>query len=421
MKPILKVQGVSKQFQIGVKRQEFRTLRDTLVNTATGMFRRKPTQKATDTFWALQDIHFEVNEGEVVGIIGRNGSGKSTLLKIISRITEPTHGRVLHRGRVGTLLEVGTGFHPELTGRENIYMNGAILGMSRQEITRKFDEIVDFSEVEKFIDTPVKRYSSGMYVRLAFAVAASLEPDILLVDEVLAVGDVAFQRKCMGKMSDVAQNGRTILFVSHQMAAIQSLCTRTIILDNGKNLMDGKVEEVIPLYLKQMESTPNADIANIHRRRSEWGTVAKIVDISLLNVQKEPTSVLALEQPFLVKVTIQAYEDIDAVSLELGIDTFLGAHVIVTASEESNLLLDLKAGETREITADFTGLAINVGQYTLRASLRRYKQPVDWLIQLNLFEVTPFRHETSNASPELVGLVRYYPKWSQADTDKTIL
>jgi lipopolysaccharide transport system ATP-binding protein len=412
MKPILKVQGVSKQFQIGTKRQEFRTLRDTLVNTATGMFRRKPTQNATNIFWALQDIHFDVNEGEVVGIIGRNGSGKSTLLKIISRITEPTRGRILYRGRVGTLLEVGTGFHPELTGRENIYMNGAILGMSRQEITRKFDEIVDFSEVEKFIDTPVKRYSSGMYVRLAFAVAASLEPDILLVDEVLAVGDVAFQRKCMGKMSDVAQNGRTILFVSHQMAAIQSLCTRTIILDNGKNLMDGSVEEVIPLYLKKMENTPNADIANIHRNRSEWGTAIKIVDVCLMNTQGEPSSVLALEQPFSVKVTIQAHEDINEVSLIVGIDTLMGAHVVTTATEESNLLFSLKKGETREMVADFSQLALNVGQYTLRVSLRRNNQSLDWLGQIGLFEVTSFRHDNSQARPELVGMVRYYPKWS---------
>jgi lipopolysaccharide transport system ATP-binding protein len=412
MTVMLKVQSVSKKFQIGVKQQRYRTLRDTIVETAKGLFQPKNTEPP-GTFWALQDINFEVNQGEVVGIIGRNGSGKSTLLKIISRITEPTKGKIFYRGRIGTLLEVGTGFHPELTGRENIYMNGAILGMSRQEITRKFDEIVDFSEVEKFIDTPVKHYSSGMYVRLAFSVAASLEPDILLVDEVLAVGDVAFQRKCMGKMSDVAQAGRTILFVSHQMSAIQSLCTRAIILDGGKNLLDGKVEEVIPLYLKRLQDTPTTDIPNILRNRSEWGTKVKIMDVSLLNLQKETVSVLSLEEPFLVKLTLQACEDIDNVSAIIGIDTLMGGHVVTTATEESQLFLNFKAGETKELIADFSHLKLNVGQYTFRIGLRQDKTPLDWLGQISMFEVTSFKHESRNPSPELVGIVRYYPTWSQ--------
>jgi lipopolysaccharide transport system ATP-binding protein len=411
MTPILKVQSVSKKFQIGVKQQRYRTLRDTIVETAKGIFQPKNSEPP-GTFWALQDINFEVTQGEVVGIIGRNGSGKSTLLKIISRITEPTKGKIFYRGRIGTLLEVGTGFHPELTGRENIYMNGAILGMSRQEITRKFDEIVDFSEVEKFIDTPVKHYSSGMYVRLAFSVAASLEPDILLVDEVLAVGDVAFQRKCMGKMSDVAQAGRTILFVSHQMSAIQSLCTRAIILDSGKNLLDGNVEEVIPLYLKRLQDTPTTDIPNIPRNRSDWGTKVKIMDVSLLNLQKEPVSVLALEESFLVKLTLQACEDIDDVSAIIGIDTLMGGHVVTTATEESQIFLNFKAGETKEVIADFSHLKLNVGQYTFRAGLRQNKAPLDWLGQISMFEVTSFKHESSNSSPDLVGIVRYYPTWS---------
>ncbi|MBU4288994.1 MAG: ABC transporter ATP-binding protein [Proteobacteria bacterium] len=202
-----------------------------------------------DTIWALRDVSFEVNQGEVIGIIGRNGAGKSTLLKILSRITEPTSGDVKLYGRVSSLLEVGTGFHPELTGRENIYLNGAILGMRKTEIARKFDEIVEFAEIEKFMDTPVKRYSSGMYVRLAFAVAAHLEPEILLVDEVLAVGDIPFQKKCLGKMSDVAKGGRTVLFVSHNMQAIQKLCTRVIILHEGRVVMDGPTDEATSKYL----------------------------------------------------------------------------------------------------------------------------------------------------------------------------
>src|SRR5208282_528294 len=202
-----------------------------------------------EEFWALNNLSFEVKQGDVVGIIGRNGAGKSTLLKILSRITEPTKGRVLLRGRVASLLEVGTGFHPELTGRENIFLNGAILGMTRREIRKKFDEIVAFAEVEKFLDTPVKRFSSGMYVRLAFAVAAHLEPEILVVDEVLAVGDAEFQKKCLGKIGAVARQGRTVLFVSHQISAIRALCTRCILLDLGKTIADGKPDQTVETYI----------------------------------------------------------------------------------------------------------------------------------------------------------------------------
>ncbi len=217
----------------------------------------------TEEFWALKDVSFEVKQGEVVGIIGRNGAGKSTLLKILSRITEPTEGRVRIRGRVASLLEVGTGFHPELTGRENIFVNGAILGMTREEVRRKFDEIIAFAEIEKFLDTPVKRYSSGMYVRLAFAVAAHLEPEILLVDEVLAVGDTEFQKKCLGKMGDVAKGGRTVLFVSHNMAAIQSLCCKGIFLEKGYLLKSGSVDSVIHDYLERPLQPRSGDVGLI--------------------------------------------------------------------------------------------------------------------------------------------------------------
>ncbi|RMD61644.1 ABC transporter ATP-binding protein, partial [Candidatus Parcubacteria bacterium] len=223
----IRVEHLSKRYRIGAAQTRFRytTLRDRLAESLRAPFRRRhaPGDGRHNYIWALNDISFEVEEGKVLGIIGRNGAGKSTLLKVLSRVTEPTKGLVVVRGRVGSLLEVGTGFHPELTGRENIYLNGAILGMKRAEIERKFDEIVAFSEVEQFIDTPVKRYSSGMYLRLAFAVAAHLEPEILVVDEVLAVGDAAFQKKCLGKMGDVAQQGRTVLFVSHNMSAILRL------------------------------------------------------------------------------------------------------------------------------------------------------------------------------------------------------
>jgi lipopolysaccharide transport system ATP-binding protein len=250
---IIKVEGLGKKYTIShEKREGYTALRDVISNSVKGIVKRKQSDFVSkEDFWALKDVDFEVKRGETVGIIGRNGAGKSTLLKILSRITEPTHGRIELNGRIASLLEVGTGFHPELTGSENIFLNGAILGMSRAEIKRKFDEIVDFSGVEKFLDTPVKRYSSGMYVRLAFSVAAHLEPEILVVDEVLAVGDAEFQKKCLGKMDEVSKkDGRTILFVSHNVAAISQLCTTGILLLNGKIKKRGNISEVIDSYME---------------------------------------------------------------------------------------------------------------------------------------------------------------------------
>lgn len=267
---IITVENLSKRYLVGhqsVQRERYTTLRDVIARGIRD-FTRKTAEMArgqqviqgdeVEEFWALKDVSFEVKRGEVLGIIGRNGAGKSTLLKILSRITEPTEGRVVLRGRVASLLEVGTGFHPELTGRENIYLNGAILGMTQREIRKKFDEIVAFATVDRFLDTPVKRYSSGMYVRLAFAVAAHLEPEILIVDEVLAVGDAEFQKKCLGKMSEVAGGGRTVLFVSHNMAGIQALCARSICLSAGKLFCDGKTKEVIASYLGLRRTSPDS-------------------------------------------------------------------------------------------------------------------------------------------------------------------
>ncbi|MCA1614282.1 MAG: ABC transporter ATP-binding protein, partial [Acidobacteria bacterium] len=244
---MIKVEGISKSYRLGARQAAYATLRDSIAGALRAPFTRRAPR---ETVWALHDVTFEVEPGEVVGVVGRNGAGKSTLLKVLSRITEPTGGRVELYGRVGSLLEVGTGFHPELSGRDNIYFSGAILGMRREEIARKFDEIVSFAEVEKFIDTPVKHYSSGMYMRLAFAVAAHLEPEILLVDEVLAVGDASFQQKCLGKMGEVARAGRTVLFVSHNMTAVNQLCPRTIMLSDGRVARAGPTAEVVPEYLK---------------------------------------------------------------------------------------------------------------------------------------------------------------------------
>ena len=248
----IRISHLSKQYTLGGPQEPYHTFRDAIINSLKVPLKVFNKAPPVEGFWALKDVSFDVEQGEVVGIIGRNGAGKSTLLKILSRITSPTEGTVELHGRVGSLLEVGTGFHPELTGRENIYLSGSILGMKRKEIDAKLDEIVKFSEIEKFLDTPVKRYSSGMYVRLAFAVAAHLEPEILLVDEVLAVGDAAFQKKCLGKMSDVAKEGRTVLFVSHQMGSIAQLCKTAILLENGKISQRGPVSEVIAGYMNQL-------------------------------------------------------------------------------------------------------------------------------------------------------------------------
>jgi len=244
----IRVHDLGKEYRLGALTSGYRTLRDSLVESAGQLFGRVPRPRR-EMLWALRHVSFEVDRGQVLGVIGRNGAGKSTLLKILSRITEPTEGEAEIYGRVGSLLEVGTGFHPELTGRENIYLNGAILGMKQTEIARKFDEIVEFAEVAKFIETPVKRYSSGMYLRLAFAVAAHLEPEILVVDEVLAVGDAEFQRKCLGKMSDVAQQGRTVLFVSHNMSAILRLTNETLVLDRGALVLRAPTPQAVDYYM----------------------------------------------------------------------------------------------------------------------------------------------------------------------------
>jgi lipopolysaccharide transport system ATP-binding protein len=296
------LEGISKQYRIGGRRAKYKTLRDTLTDAFVSPFRRaggllhgqtRGAPELRQTIWAVKDVSFEVRHGEVVGVIGRNGAGKSTLLKVLSRITEPTAGFGEIHGRVGSLLEVGTGFHPELTGRENIFLNGAILGMRRAEIKGKFDQIVAFAEVEKFIDTPVKHYSSGMYLRLAFAVAAHLEPEILLVDEVLAVGDASFQRKCLNKMQDVGQQGRTVLFVSHNMPAITRLCERTILLDEGRVLQDGPSQQVVGAYLnsglgttaarewRELAKAPGNDIVRLCavRVRTEGGQITDAIDI----------------------------------------------------------------------------------------------------------------------------------------------
>jgi lipopolysaccharide transport system ATP-binding protein len=306
----IKVEGLGKRYRIGANQQAYKTLKEKLTQTAATPFRalkslagrnghsiRKPKP---ETFWALRDVSFEVKRGEVVGIIGRNGAGKSTLLKILSRITEPTEGYVDLHGRVASLLEVGTGFQPELTGRENIYLNGSILGMKHAEIRKKFDEIVAFAEIEKFIDTPVKHYSSGMYVRLAFAVAAHLEPDILLIDEVLAVGDAAFQKKCLGKMEEVGAQGRTVMFVSHNVQAITRLCPRAILLDSGSVVSDGESHRVTSHYLRSGGISPAERRWN--SQHAPGDAVAKLSGVRVLNKDGVISETIDIREPVYIEV-----------------------------------------------------------------------------------------------------------------------
>lgn len=322
----IRVRGVGKEYRLGKSQAPYRTLRETLslgfdhvtkplVALARG--RRTSTgQQAREPFWALRNVSFDVNAGEVVGIIGRNGAGKSTLLKILSRITEPSEGMVEIRGRVGSLLEVGTGFHPELTGRENILLNGAILGMKRSETLRKFDEIVAFAEVEKFIDTPVKHYSSGMYLRLAFAVAAHLEPAILLVDEVLAVGDAAFQKKCLGKMGEVAQGGRTVLFVSHNMGAVAGLCNRALWIDHGAIVDDGSADDVTQAYLRSL-----ARNAFSHEDKRHGLTIHRVL---LKDARGEVTTQFAPGEDMIVEISYTASRRIERPILWLKVESIRG-------------------------------------------------------------------------------------------------
>ncbi len=302
--PIIQVENLGKRYQLT---HEIRhdTLRDTLSHGMRGLIRRwrnREPRSALEEFWALREVSFEINRGEVVGIIGRNGSGKSTLLKVLSRITEPTTGRVTLKGRVASLLEVGTGFHPELSGRENIYLNGAILGMSRMEIRRKFDEIVTFAEVERFLDTPVKRYSSGMYVRLAFAVAAHLDPEILIVDEVLAVGDIAFQKKCLGKMESASRKeGRTVLFVSHNLHAVRQLCRSALLLADGRVLEAGPCGHVLERYVQATD----ASAPHVPRPSPELRDQAYITALAIETLAGHPLHSAAVGQPWRVRVRLR--------------------------------------------------------------------------------------------------------------------
>ena len=430
----IRVENLGKIYRLG-QTVGYKTLRESLTNVITAPFRRvrsirrepsdtNPQPQATDHdqltskqrtgyIWALKDISFEVKRGEAIGIIGRNGSGKSTLLKILSRITTPTEGYAEIRGRTGSLLEVGTGFHPELTGRENIYLNGAILGLKKAEIERKFDDIVAFSEIGQFLDTPVKRYSSGMYVRLAFAVAAHLEPDILLVDEVLAVGDAAFQKKCLGKMGDVASEGRTVLFISHNMAAVEELCPRAILLSNGRIVEDGSTRDVISNYLssQSLVSIGDMDVSDpALRRNSLPNSLFHWTRVTIINSADKATALLAFGEPFEIILQGIADRDLSEVRVGFSIDSILGPAIFNSFQIDQGLPDRLPVGKIRfRIRMDPNLLAPGLYQISLGAN---GKGVIDWLPVTLQFTISAAGEDTNRWQSYHGGLIRYPCKWS---------
>jgi lipopolysaccharide transport system ATP-binding protein len=347
-----------------------------------------------ETIWALRDVSFEVGQGEVLGIIGRNGAGKSTLLKILSRITEPTEGYAELDGRVGSLLEVGTGFHPELTGRENIFLNGAILGMSKAEIDRNFDEIVAFAEVEQFIDTPVKRYSSGMFVRLAFAVAAHLETEILLVDEVLAVGDAAFQKKCLGKMGDVAQAGRTVLFVSHDMAAVENLCSRAILLHGGLLRADAAPAGTIAQYMAMDDLLPGGEAGYVVMRDllegQDGATGIRIVDLSLLSRSGDPLSAIQTGDSVMLRIHYEANRSFVSPAFVVSLRSDIGQEIFRLSTMPISGYPIGELGESGHVELVLESLPVTGGLYYFDVGFVRER--VEWILRLDkviVFEVQP--------------------------------
>lgn len=391
---IIRVENLGKKYIIDHQQQErYSTLRDAIANRARA-FTQKPlqyfaknnAQSGREEFWALKDVSFEIKQGDRVGIIGRNGAGKSTLLKVLSRITEPTTGRIYINGRVACLLEVGTGFHPELTGRENIYLNGAILGMSRFEIKNKFDEIVAFAEVERFLDTPVKRYSSGMYVRLAFSVAAHLEPEILIVDEVLAVGDVAFQKKCLGKMEDVSKEGRTVIFVSHNLATVKQLCTKAIMLECGSIHTHGSIVDAINEYKRKIfyiqGSTSNAPGVLFIKSfdEAELELDYSIRKIEILDQEENLKSSLATWDYVKFRIHYFANKNVNNGSGVLWVMTHENTKLILCSNmPDKTVPMKISKGE-HYFDCCFESWPLASGQYLLNAALAIPMR--EWLCQL---------------------------------------
>lgn len=391
MNPVIKIDGLSKRYVLRRNTPRYSSLRDVLTqrtrdNIGRLLGRSKPENLSTEEFWALKDVSLSIEQGDRVGVVGRNGAGKSTLLKILSRITDPTEGSIEIVGRVSSLLEVGTGFHPELSGRENIYLNGAILGMRKDEIRRKFDDIVQFAEVERFLDTPVKRYSSGMYVRLAFAVAAHLEPDVLIVDEVLAVGDAQFQQKCLGRMEELSRDGRTILFVTHNMDAMMALCNRGVILNKGELVFEGAPTEARQRYLSQVSSVEYSVAQNAGRGGSGGVSVSSVWlegTRSDAIVSGEPIS-LCIE----AKVTEQ-YEQRTDLQVAFGIDSLDGQRVFTVLSSWEGGEPIKSLGGRISVRCDIPEFPVVPGRYLVSATVLFRGDTLDSVQHCASFDVLP--------------------------------
>ncbi len=383
--PAISIRGLGKRYQLGGPRERYGRLTDSLAD----LFRRTQTEseRPTGEFWALRDVTFDVGVGDVVGIIGRNGAGKSTLLKVLSRITEPTEGEAVFRGRLASLLEVGTGFHPELTGRENIYMSGSVLGMRRAEINRRFDEIVSFAEVERFLDTPVKRYSSGMQVRLGFAVAAHLDPEILVVDEVLAVGDASFQRKCLAKMEDVSHGGRTVLFVSHNMASIEHLCTSGVLLERGNVAAVGGVKAVVSEYLSAVVKNAPIDLANRTDREGDGRIRFTGVSVDLRTGSDGS-----------IRLDYVAEAGLRNVEISLGVFTFRGEGVAFLGNAISGDSLD-EIPPRGAIVCRLPRSGVLPGRYSLNVHCTASGILGDWIVGAADFDVAEGDYYGTGKSP----------------------
>jgi len=423
---IISIQNISKRYLLGHQgeKEKYTALRDVIARNVRGLARTTRDMLTgrqvvggdeVEEFWALKDVSFEVKRGEVLGIIGRNGAGKSTLLKILARITEPTTGRIEINGRVASLLEVGTGFHPELTGRENVYLNGSILGMSRAEIRKKFDEIVAFAEVEKFLDTPVKRYSSGMYVRLAFAVAAHLDPEVLIVDEVLAVGDVEFQKKCMGKMQSVSEEGgRTVLFVSHNMQAVRQMCERVLFLNKGKVGFVGSPHEAISAYLGQGGASPTTvDLADYPRPRRPEG--ARFREVSFLNPAGEAALTIGPAEELGVRVMIEILHPVKQLNVAMALVHGEGMRVFSEAYCDEHELPDLRPG-TYRLTFRIPMRFLKMESYFLALSMNEKSYHCDHVEGILLPEIVD---DNPNLQMEnnRWGVVRVPVAWDKLQTE----
>jgi lipopolysaccharide transport system ATP-binding protein len=400
--PAIQVDHLTKEYTLGVRQRGYTTLREAVSGALSAPVRRLRglarggTQGRSRPFRALDDVSFTVAQGEAIGIIGRNGAGKSTILKMLSRITEPTDGTIAIRGRVASLLEVGTGFHPELTGRENVYLNGSLLGMRRAEINARFDEIVAFSEVEEFLDTPVKRYSSGMYVRLAFAVAAHLEPEILIVDEVLAVGDAAFQQKCLGKMQEVGQGGRTVLFVSHNMAAITRLCPRILLLRRGRLAFDGPVLDGVRQYLAD-GSRPGGlhwDLTGAARRLDAYGELARLRSLEL--APEGGRTDFHYGEALRFRVTFDALAALSHAGIGIGIEDLYGNRIATFNSHELDVVTAVGRGDVCTMTLHVPCPPLNPGRYTLSCAVTSGALLLDFVPQAAGFEIQPIHAETGD-------------------------